>query len=174
MGNRQFKEEMVAEIKGKLEKSSALVLTDYRGLTVAEATDLRRQLRAEGIEFKVLKNTLIRRAANELGYDELEPFLQGPTAIAFGYEDPALPANIIFKFAKSSDKLEIKAGMLSGEVILAADVHNLASLPSKEVLLSQVLSVFQSPLAGITSVLQANLRSFVNVLDAYLEVKSMP
>ena len=172
MSNRQLKEKMVSEIKEKLERSSALVLTDYRGLTVAEVTDLRRQLREEGVEFKVLKNTLIKRAANELGYDELEPFLQGPTAIAFGYEDPVLPASIIFKFAKSTGKLEIKAGMLSGEVILVADVNNLASLPSKEVLLSQVLSVFQSPLVGVTSVLQANLRSFVSVLNAYLEVRN--
>ena len=171
MVQRARKEGIVQDIKEKLGKSQVVILTDYRGLNVAEITDLRRQLREEGIEFKVVKNTLTKIAAGELGYENLKDHLEGPTAVAFGYHDPVTAAKILAKFAKGNDKLEIKAGLLEGGIIDLEGIRALADLPSREVLLSRVLGVFQSPLTAFASVLQGNIRNLVYVLDAIREQK---
>lgn len=170
--NIQAKEPVVQEIKGKLEASKGAVLADYRGLNVAQVTELRRRLREAGVEYKVVKNTLTKLAAAELGLEGLNPYLEGPTAIAFGIEDPVAPAKILSEFAKTNKALEIKAGVLEGKVIDFNGVKALADLPSREVLLAKVLGGMQAPLYGFANVLQGNLRNLVYVLEAIRKQKA--
>ncbi|HHW07871.1 MAG TPA: 50S ribosomal protein L10 [Clostridia bacterium] len=169
---RQKKEQIVAEIREKMENSSAIVLTDYRGLNVGQVTKMRADLRKAGVEFKVLKNTLTRLAARETGLEGLEPYLEGPTALAFSKDDPTAPAKILMKYAKEFKTLEIKAGVVEGKVIDPAGVKALADLPSREELLAQVLRGMQSPLAGFAGALNGLLRNFVCVLDAVRQKKA--
>jgi len=170
--NLETKKQMVEEIKERLQKIQGAVLTDYRGLNVAEVTELRNKLREAGIEYKVLKNTLTKRAANEIGLEGLDPYLEGPTAIAFGVNDPVAPAKIVSDFAKIHKALEIKAGILENKVIDDSGVKALADLPSREVLLAQVLAGMQSPMYGFAGSLQGILRKFVYALDAVREKKA--
>lgn len=171
MANIKDKQAIVAEIKEKLEKSQVAILTDYRGLNVADITELRRQLREEGIDYQVLKNTLTKRAVDELGYEGVTEFLEGPTAVAFSYEDPVAPAKILANFAKENKKLELKAGILDGKLLSLERIKSLADLPSEEVLLAQVAGAFAAPLTSFASVLQGNLRNLVYVLEAVREQK---
>lgn len=172
MPNIQAKEPVVKEIKEKLELSQGVVLTDYRGLNVAEVTELRNKLREAGIEFKVVKNTLTKIAASQIGLEGLAPYLEGPTAIAFGISDPVAPAKILSEFAKVHKDLEIKAGVLEGKVIGIDAVKALADLPSREVLLARVLGGMQAPMYGFAGVLQGTLRSLVYALNAVREKKA--
>lgn len=172
MPNIEAKKQVVDEIKERLEKIQGAVLADYRGLNVAEVTELRVKLREAGIEFKVLKNTLTRIAAHQVGLQDLDSYLEGPTAIAFGLEDPVAPAKILSDFAKTHKALEIKAGILENKVIDADGVKALADLPSREVLLAKVLGAMQSPMYGFAGSLQGLLRNFVYVLDAVREKKA--
>lgn len=169
---RQKKQEIVQEIKERFDKSVSVVITDYRGLDVAQVTKMRAELREAGVEFKVLKNTLISLATKELELDELEPYLEGPTALAFGYEDPVLPAKILSKYTKEFKDLKIKGGVLEGNVVDLAAVQALADLPGREELLAQVLRGMQSPMAGFAGVLSGTLRNFVYVLDAVRQQKA--
>ncbi|ERK32553.1 MULTISPECIES: 50S ribosomal protein L10 [Clostridium] len=153
--NRQLKEAKVAEIKEKLEKAQSVVLTSYQGLTVEEDTQLRKTLREAGIEYKVYKNTLVTLAAKELGHEGIVPFLEGPVSIAFGYEDVTAPARILSDFAKTHKKLELKAGIVSGEVYDAEKVKQLAAIPPKEVLIAKLLGSFKAPLSNLAYLLNA-------------------
>ncbi len=172
MLNLEAKKKVVEEIKDRLRKSQGAILTDYRGLNVAEVTELRAKLREAGVEFKVLKNTLTRIAADEVGLEGLDPYLEGPTAIAFGIDDPVAPAKILSEFAKTHKALEIKAGILENRVIDVKAVKALADLPAKEVLVAKVLGAMQSPLYGFAGALQGLLRNLVYVLDAVREKKA--
>lgn len=172
MPNIDAKKQVVDDIKDKLEKSQGAVLTDYRGLNVAEVTELRTKLREAGIEFKVLKNTLTRIAAHQIGLEDLDPYLEGPTAIAFGVDDPVAPAKILSDFAKTHKALDIKAGILENKVIDFEGVKALADLPPREVLLARVLGGMQGPMYGFAGSLQGVLRKFVYALDAVREKKS--
>jgi len=136
----------VAEITAKLKDSKSTVLVDYRGLNVAEVTELRKQLREAGCEFKVYKNTLSRRAAEEAGFEGINEFLVGPTAIAFNSEDAVASAKILNDFAKTHEALEIKAGIIEGNITPVDEVKAIAELPSREGLLSMLLSVLQAPM----------------------------
>lgn len=160
------KEPVVLGIKEKLENAKGVVITDYRGLNVANVTELRKKLREAGVEYKVVKNTLTKIAAQQLGLEGLNPYLEGPTAIAFGQEDAVAPAKVISEFSKDHNELEIKAGILEGKVIGVSEIKALADLPSREVLLAKLLGGMQSPLYGMANVLQGNLRNLVYVLDA--------
>ena len=171
MANIQAKEPVVKEIREKLAASTGAVITDYRGLNVAEVTELRRKLREAGVDYKVLKNTLTRIAAAEIGLQGLNPYLEGPTAIAFGAEDAIVPAKIIAEFAKTHKNLEIKAGIIDGRVIDVDGVKALADLPSREVLLANLLGGMQSPMYGFVGSLQGVLRKFVYALDAVRQQK---
>lgn len=171
MSVRAEKEAVVKEVKEKLEKAKSTVLTDYRGLNVSESNQLRKKLREADVEYRVIKNTMARFAVKELGLDELSQYLEGPTAIAFSYEDPAAAPKILTEFMKSSKKLTIKAGLLEGRMIDEAGVKTLADLPSREVLLSMVLSAMQSPIANWVSVLGAPIRSFGYALDGVRQQK---
>ncbi|WP_026673485.1 50S ribosomal protein L10 [Alkalihalobacterium bogoriense] len=140
------KKQVVSDIATKLRESKSTVLVDYRGLTVAEVTELRKELREAGVEFKVYKNTLSRRAADEAELSGLNEQLVGPTAIAFSAEDVIAPAKILHGFAKKHEALEIKAGVIEGNIATVDQVKALAELPSREGLLSMLLSVLQAPM----------------------------
>ena len=141
----ETKKVKVSEIAEKFQAASSVVVVDYRGLTVAQVTELRKQLREAGVEFKVYKNTLTRRAAEIAGVAGINEFLTGPNAIAFSNEDVVAPAKIINDFAKANEALEIKAGIIEGNISSVDDVKALAELPSREGLLSMLLSVLQAP-----------------------------
>ncbi|OCS91893.1 50S ribosomal protein L10 [Caryophanon latum] len=141
----EAKQNLVQDIAGKFQAAASVVVVDYRGLTVAQVTELRKQLREAGVEFKVYKNTLVRRATEQAGFEAINEVLTGPNAIAFSNEDVVAPAKIINEFAKKNEALEIKAGIIEGNVSSAEDVKALAELPSREGLLSMLLSVLQAP-----------------------------
>lgn len=172
MSVRAEKKEKVRELAEKMSHCSSLVLTDYRGLNVAEMTELRRQLREEGVEFKVVKNTLLRRAARDSDLSELEPYLVGPTAVAFGDEDPVSPAKVLVRFSKGNEELEIKCGLLDGEMLGVEDVRQLGQLPSREELLGQTAGVLVAPVRNLLYLLQAPVQNFVYGLNALREQRS--
>ncbi|MDM5196886.1 50S ribosomal protein L10 [Fictibacillus enclensis] len=151
----ETKKQLVSDIAGQLRESKSTILVDYRGLTVAAVTELRKQLREAGIEFKVYKNSMTRRAADETGLSELNEHLVGPTAIAFSNDDVVAPAKILNNFAKEHDALEIKAGVIEGRIATLEEVKALADLPSREGLLSMVLSVLQAPIRNFALVTKA-------------------
>ena len=153
--NRQIKEAKVAEIREKLEKAQAIVLADYQGLTVEEDTALRKTLREAGVEYKVYKNNLVTLAAKELGIEGLDSYLEGPVSIAFGYEDATAPARILNDFAKDHKKLELKAGIVEGQIFDKEKVSQLATIPSKEVLIAKLLGSFKAPLSNVAYLLNA-------------------
>nr|WP_263323894.1 50S ribosomal protein L10 [Neobacillus sp. Marseille-Q6967] len=140
---------IVDEIAEKLKNSVSTVVVDYRGLTVAEVTELRKQLREAGIEFKVYKNSMVRRAAEAVELAGLNDALTGPNAIAFSSDDVVAPAKILNDFAKKHDALELKAGVIEGNVATVEEVKALAELPSREGLLSMLLSVLQAPIRNL-------------------------
>lgn len=139
------KKNNVEEITTKLTDSMSTIIVDYRGLNVAEVTELRKQLREAGVDFKVYKNTMVRRAVEAKGFEGLEEVLTGPNAIAFSNDDAVLPAKILNDFAKDHEALEIKAGIIEGKVSSVSEVKALATLPSREGLLSMLCNVLQAP-----------------------------
>ncbi|MCI6610512.1 MAG: 50S ribosomal protein L10 [Ezakiella sp.] len=159
------KESTVAEIKDKIEKASSMILVEYRGLNVEDVTELRKQYREAGVEYKVYKNTLMKRAFGELGYEEFAENFKGPNAIAFAYEDIAAAARVSSNFAKTHEKLVIKSGIVDGKLIELNEVKALAELPTREVLLSQVLGGLNAPIQGFANVLSGTMRSLVIALD---------
>lgn len=151
----EIKQQKADVITEQLKNSVSTIIVDYRGLTVAQVTELRKQLREAGVEFKVYKNTLVRRSAEAAGIEGIEEFLTGPNAIAFSNEEVVAPAKIIADFAKENEKLEIKAGIIEGKVTSAEDIKAIASLPSKEGLISMVLSVLQAPIRNFAYAVKA-------------------
>ncbi|HEY8677723.1 MAG TPA: 50S ribosomal protein L10 [Candidatus Dormibacteraeota bacterium] len=156
----------VETITTRLKSSSTAVLADYRGMTVAQMSDLRRKLRDGGIDMMVVKNTLARRAAKAAGYEALNTELMGPIAMIFADEDVSAPARILNEYIRANRKMVIKGGLLEGQVIKAEAVVELADLPSREILLSRLLGAMQAPLANLASVLQAPLSQLARTLDA--------
>ncbi|KZL93163.1 50S ribosomal protein L10 [Clostridium magnum] len=153
--NRQLKEAKVLEIKEKMEKAQGIIFAKYQGLTVEQDTELRKTLREAGVEYKVYKNTLTTLAAKELGFGEIESVLEGPLSVAFGYEDPTAPARILNDFAKNHKKLELKGGIVQGEIFDTAKVEQLANIPPKEVLIAKLLGSFKAPLSNFAYLLNA-------------------
>lgn len=153
--NRVVKEAKVVEIKEKLEKAQAVILASYQGLTVEEDTQLRKNLREAGVEYRVYKNTLVKIAAKELGIEGIDEYLEGPVSIAFGYEDATAPARILNDFAKDHKKLDLKAGVVEGKVFNEAEVKQLATIPSKEVLIAKLLGSIKAPLSNLAYLLSA-------------------
>ncbi|MFD0615847.1 50S ribosomal protein L10 [Paenibacillus sp. GCM10027629] len=151
----QAKQEAVEVVTAKLRESASTVVADYRGLNVAQVTELRKQLREAGIEFQVLKNSLVRRATAEANLSELNEVLTGPTAIAFSTEDAVAPAKILNNFAKKNDALKIKGGVVEGQVVGVEAIKALAELPSREGLLSMLLSVLQAPVRNFALAVKA-------------------
>jgi len=148
------KQQAVEEIASKLKSSVTTVIADYRGLNVAQVTELRKQLREAGVEFQVLKNSLVSRAADSAELSDLNAVLTGPTAVAFG-TDAVAPAKILNDFAKKNEALKIKGGVVEGRVVDMAQIQALANLPSREGLLSMLLSVLQAPMRNVALAVKA-------------------
>ena len=153
----EMKKGVVAEIAEKLQKSASCVVVDYKGLKVEEVTELRNKFREAGIDYKVYKNTLVRRAAAEVGnmaqFDDVN--LVGTNAIAFGYEDPVAPAKIVNDFAKTHPKIELKMGFIEGEFYDAENIKKLAEIPSREELIAKLLGSLKAPVSNFVYLVDA-------------------
>ncbi|HIQ62748.1 MAG: 50S ribosomal protein L10 [Christensenellales bacterium] len=171
--NFELKQQVVADIKAKFEKAGSVVIVDYRGINVEQVTELRKQFRGAGVEYVVLKNTLVKRALAELNIEGLDTILEGPSAFAFGYEDPVAPAKVLSDFIgkTKSEHLKIKAGLVDGKVIDVAGVKALADLPPKEVLIAKMMGSLNAPITNFVGVLSATLRSLVYAIDAIRKQK---
>jgi len=156
----------VEDLQQRLQSSSVVILTDYRGLSVSEIGALRAKLRDASIEYRVAKNTLLGRAAERAGVNGLEPYLVGPTAVVFGSDDPGAPARILQEFIRQYRKLEIKGGVVEGQTLGPEAVQSLASLPTKRELLARLLGVIQGPMRGLVTVLTGPQRGLVTALEA--------
>ena len=176
MGVTPKKQAVVAELRDWLKNAKGVVLVGYKGLTVATDTEMRRELRAAGVTYKVVKNTMLRIAAKEEGIEGLDSHLEGTTAIVFSKEDAVAPAKLLCGFMKKN-KLEdagiltVKVGMVEGKVIDAKEVKALASLPSREELIAKLLGSMNAPIANTVGVLSAVIRNAVYVIDAVRQKK---
>lgn len=159
------KKQIVSAMTEQFKTAVSGVFVDYCGLTVEEDTQLRNKLREAGVEYKVVKNTLTRFAIKELGYDELDEQLNGPTSLAISSEDPVAPAKIISDFAKNNENLTIKAGFLDGKVISLDEIKTLASTPSKDVLIAKIMGSLNSPISALARTLQALIDNGVEPAD---------
>lgn len=163
------KQQVVNELTEKLQTAVAGVLVDHRGLTVEEDTVLRRELRAAGVEYSVVKNTLTRFAANNVGFTELDPILNGPTALALSFSDVIAPAKVLCEFAKKNEKLEIKSGFMDGKVISIDEIKALADTPSKDVLIAKIMGSLNAPVSKLVRTLQALVDNGVEPADIKVE-----
>ena len=171
MGVTSAKQAVVAQLKEQLESAKGVVLTSYKGLTVAQDTELRRELREAGVSYHVVKNTMLRIAAKEAGIEGIEEHLEGTTAFAFSSEDAVAPAKVICGFIKKNkledaEVLTVKVGMVEGKVIGVDEVKALAALPSREELIAKLLGSMNAPISNTVNVLQGVIRNAVYVLDA--------
>jgi len=164
---KQQKIERVAELKARIEGSDALLLTEYRGLSVSEITELRRSLAEGGTKFAVIKNTLMRRAVNDAGVAELEALLQGPSAVAFVAGDPVAAAKSVVDAAKKFPTLVLKGGYMDGKMLSADDAKALASLDSREVMLSKIAGLIKSEMTKAAALFVGAQSKFVSLLEAY-------
>ncbi|HOP10688.1 MAG TPA: 50S ribosomal protein L10 [Oscillospiraceae bacterium] len=168
----QEKQAAVAEIVNTLNGTISGVLVSYQGITVADDTKLRAELRKAGVKYKVLKNSLLNFAVKEAGLEGLTEVLEGTTALAVNTEGETAAAKILCEYAKKNEKFVIKAGFVEGNVIDADNVKALAKLPSKEVLIAQVLAGFNAPITGLVNVLNGNIRGLAVALNAIAEKKA--
>ena len=165
---KEQKAEQVELLSEKLKKAKVAVLTDYRGLTVSQIQELRGKLRSGDVEYRVVKNTLARRAAEAAGVPALQSELEGPVAIAFGYDDLSLPSKLINEFVRSTRlKLDVKGGLVEGRVFSPEQVKQLADLPSRETLIAQLLGTLQSPVGQLVAIMQTPHQQLLGVLNAY-------
>ncbi len=165
------KKQVVEQFAAKLATAKAAFLADYRGLTVDEVNELRNKLRDAGVEYHVVKNTLLRLASKDTPFTCWDEFLTGPTAIAISQSDPVAPAKVLSEYAKSSKVFELKTGVLDGKLLSSDDIKALAELPSREVLLAKMLGSINAPVSNFVGVLAAVPRSLVQVLGAIQEQK---
>lgn len=153
--NHQAKQLVVEEIKGKIEQAKSIALVDYKGISVADDTKLRASFRQNGAEYRVYKNRMLIRAFNELGISGCEEFLNGTTAIGFGYEDEIIAPKLIVEGAEKAKKIVVKCGVYQGKLISEEQVKHLAKIPPKPILISQLLSVLNGPISGLARALDA-------------------
>ena len=168
---KEEKQQIAEDLRDRFSKVAIIVLTDYKGLDVKAMNDLRRKLRAEEIEYQVVKNTLLIRASEDNDVALIKDYFKGPNAIALSYDDPISPAKVLSQFAKENDKLEIKVGVMNGQVLDANAIRALAKLPSREVLLGQFLSALNAVPVSFVRTIAAVPRSFVGVLAAIRDQK---
>ncbi len=162
---REEKNQIVADVAKVAGRARGMFFTDFTGLTVEEATELRREFRKSGIDYRVVKNTLIQKALeNVTGYDTIYPKLVGPTGVAFAFDDPVAPAKIIRKFSEKHNKLSLKVCVLEREVYDGSKLDELARLPGRKEMMAGILGSIQAPLAGVPSVIQAVVRDLVSVI----------
>ncbi len=158
---------MIQELTDLVGRSKGAILTDYRGFTVSEITELRKRLREHGAEYHVVKNTLFKRAIGD--GERLAPYLEGPTAIAFALEDPVAPAKTLLDFMREKRKGVVKAGFIEGQVYSEPQVGELSKLPSRDVLIAQVVGGIQGPISGLVGALNGILSNFVYTLQAIVD-----
>lgn len=167
---KEQKAEQVEEIAERLKKAKVAVLTDYRGLTVSQLQDLRTRLRGGEIEYRVIKNTLARRAAEAAGVPALQAELKGPVAIAFGYDDLGVPARLINEFVRATRlRLDVVGALVEGRIFSPEQVKQLADLPSRETLIAQLMGTLQSPVGQLVGIMQTPVQQLIGVLNAYKE-----
>ena len=154
MAKVELKQPIVESISADIKDAQSVVIVDYRGLTVAQDTELRKQLREAGVVYRVCKNTMMKRAFEGTEFEGLSNVLEGPSAIAISKEDATAPARIICKFAKEADKLEVKGGVVEGTVYDVAGITEIAKVPSREELLSRLLGSMQSPITNFARVIK--------------------
>jgi large subunit ribosomal protein L10 len=169
--DKQTKEKTIAELQDKLQRAQLAILAGYTGMNVEKITVLRNELRKAGTECRVLKNTLFGIAAEKTDYAGLKGHLRGPLAVVLTYDDVVAPTKVLSEFARKNAELDVKVGMMGGKLLDRKQLEALATLPSKEVLLAKLLSVFVGVQASMVQVLAAVPRSFVQVLNAYREKK---
>jgi large subunit ribosomal protein L10 len=168
--SREKKAQIIDSLQGVFSESHVGILTDYRGLTTADLNGLRRRLREASVEYRVVKNTLAQLAARQAGMDELTGLFKGPVAVALGRGDAAVSARALIEYVRSSKlALGIKGGFLDRRLLTARDVEALAALPTKDILLSQVMAGIQSPIVALISVLAAPLRGMMGMLQARMK-----
>jgi len=165
------KVEIVADLTDKVNRARGIYFTEYKGLTVAEITDLRRQCYQNHVDLLVVKNTFSRRVLADKGYEDVLKHLVGPVAIAFGYSDPVVPAKVLHDFSQKNDKLVLKGGVFEGKAITAKDVQAIKDLPSREVALSMLVGAIYGPVQGFYNVVSGVLGNFVSVIDQIAEKK---
>jgi large subunit ribosomal protein L10 len=167
------KEAIVSEIEEKISNSHSIVIVDYRGLSVSEVTELRSQFRDNDIDYKVYKNTLMRRAFTNLGHEDMLEYLTGPNAIAFANSDATASAKVTTKFAKENTKLEIKAGLLGDKVLDVDGISKLAKIPTREVLIGKLVGSLSSPISNFVNTTQqlthTPLRNLIHVAETLAE-----
>jgi len=168
---REEKQKQVAELAEKLERAQAVILVDFRGLTVLQSSELRNRLRPHGVEFKVVKNTMARRAAQQVGLEGVDQVFEGPTAMAFAYHDPVAPARELTRFNRETGMPQIKGGILGGRFVDVDEVNRLATMPSRDELIGKVVGGFAAPLYGLAAVTSGLLRNLVYVVDAVRRAK---
>lgn len=173
MERRKQKEQVVANIEERLKAAKVVIFADYRGMTVAELTEVRQQLRMAGVKVEVLKNTMLFFALKNAGYnpDDYEKALFGPNLVIFTEEDLVAPAKVIYEASKKFEHLNIKLGIVEGNIVAAEQIKNLAELPPREVLIATVLGTMQAPISSFVRVLNANITGFVRALDQIREKK---
>jgi len=167
----EAKQEEVEELRDKFENAEGIVLSDYRGITANDMVEMREAFTKEGIEYRVVKNTLAAIAAEEAGLDELSQLLDGPIAIAVGYEDPVLPFKLTKDTEKDYDNFKAKGGMIEGDLVEADEIEAISSLSSKEELLANLAMGLKSPVQKLAYVLKAKLKDLALVLDQVREAK---
>jgi large subunit ribosomal protein L10 len=162
----------VQQLREEFEKSKAIIFADYRGLTVAELSELRKMLKEGNINFKVVKNTLAKIAAEGTSVAAAKDFFKGPVGIAISYEDPVAIVRKMLEFSRKNDKLKVGAGLIEGSLCVSADLKAVADIPSRPVLLSMMAGVFQAPLSKMASLLNATVSKFAYALEAVKNKKS--
>ncbi|MBR1967865.1 MAG: 50S ribosomal protein L10 [Clostridia bacterium] len=170
--NRDAKVQLVQDIKERIQNAKSVVLVKFSGLTVAEDTELRREFRKNNVEYKVLKNTLVKRAFNDMGVTDFDDDLNGPTSVAFGADETGASKVIVEAAKKYQDKVSVKSAFVDGGKVDAKGVQELANMPSKEQLIAKMLGSMQAPLTNFVGVLTAMPRGLVVALNAIAEKKA--
>ena len=170
--NFENKKKIVEDIKDKISRAKCVVFVDYKGITVEDDTKLRKELREAGVDYFVVKNTMLRFAVDNAELSGLKDVLEGTTAIAVSNEDPVAAAKILVNYAKDSETFNIKSGYVDGKILSVSEIEDLAKLPSKEVLIAKVLGGLNAPISGFANVLNANLRGLVIALDQIAQKQS--
>ena len=154
MAKVELKAPVVQEIAAKIDGAQSAVLVDHRGMTVAQDTELRKRLREAGVEYKVYKNTMMKRAFEGTDFAALDEYLEGPSALAVSKDDATAPARILYEFAKEAKQLEIKAGVVEGKAYNYDELSEIAKIPSREILLGRLFGSWQSPVSGFARILK--------------------
>ena len=164
--NKEEKGQAIADLKKRFSEAKAAIFTDYKGMTVAELSELRRLLRASDVEYRVVKNTLARVASQDTPLSAASAVFKGPVAVAIGYSDPVMTAKKVIEFSKKNEKLKLSGGVIEGKLYSVNDIKAIAALPPREILLSMLAGAFQAPLSKTASALSATVSSFAYAMGA--------